>query len=45
MGPATFPGVLFQASPKKSFKGDAPLAQPEQDISLADDYGIPKVHN
>ncbi|XP_061181270.1 rho GTPase-activating protein 190-like isoform X2 [Saccostrea echinata] len=34
----------FKASPKKSFKGDAPLAQPEQDISLADDYGIPKDH-
>lgn len=30
-------------SPKKPFKGDAPLAQPEQDISLAD-YGVPKDH-
>jgi hypothetical protein len=38
--------VLFQASPKKGFKGlDAPLAQPEQDISLADDYQVPKVYN
>lgn len=34
--------VFQQDSPKKPFKGDAPLAQPEQDISLAD-YGVPKV--
>nr|XP_022293223.1 rho GTPase-activating protein 190-like isoform X5 [Crassostrea virginica] len=38
-----FNDSAFKGSPKKTFKGDAPLAQPEQDISLAD-YGVPKDH-